>query len=177
MKGKIVLALCGVVILLGLIGVGFMFAARTRAVRFVKNMGQGLNLGNTLDATGLREYEPDADDLEYETSWGNPRIDAETFKAIKEAGFKTVRIPVTWEDHLDAEYRIAEPWLHRIQEVVDMAMGEDLYVILDLHHDAWLDLHLERESEIRDELLTVWGQIAERFQNYDEKLLFEAMNE
>lgn len=177
MKWKIALAFGGLVIIVCMIGAGGVFAYRTRAVRFVKHMGPGLNLGNTLDATGLREYEPDADDLEYETSWGNPRIDAETFRTMKEAGFKTVRIPVTWEDHLDEEYRIAEPWLNRVQEVTDMALDEDLYVILDLHHDAWLDLDLEREGEIRDELLAVWGQIAQRFQNYDERLLFEAMNE
>lgn len=162
---------------LGAAFLGAVMWSRTQAVRFVGQMGAGINLGNTLDSTGLREYKPDADELEYETCWGNPRIDAETFRTIRGAGFQTVRIPVTWEDHLDGEYRISDPWLNRVQEVVDMALEEELYVILDLHHDAWLDLKLEQEDEIMNEFVIVWEQIAERFRTYDEKLLFESMNE
>lgn len=164
-------------VLWGIVIVGIFFAGRTEAVRFVGNMGAGLNLGNTLDSTGLRVYRPDADDLEYETYWGNPRADAETFRAMKEAGFGTVRIPVTWEDHMDAEHQISGVWMNRVQEVVDMALEADLYVILDLHHEEWLNLETGREAEIREVFVTVWEQIAERFQAYDEKLLFESMNE
>lgn len=151
--------------------------SRTEAIRFVRGMGEGINLGNTLDSTGLRDYRPNADDLEYETYWGNPRADAETFRAMKAAGFGMVRIPVTWEDHLDAEYRISDVWMDRVQEVVDMALGEGLYVILDLHHEEWLDLKIEQETKIREEFVIIWEQIAERFQEYDERLLFESMNE
>lgn len=169
-----ILALC---LLLGLAVASMALTGRTRALRFVNSMGAGLNLGNTLDATGLREYEPEADDLAFETSWGNPKIDAETFRTIKAAGFDTVRIPVTWEDHLDESYHISDVWMNRVQEVVDMALAEELYVILDVHHDKWLNLELEHESQIREELVSVWGQIAGRFQRYGEKLLFEGMNE
>lgn len=177
MRKKIGLLFGGLAVILGLAGVGFMFAERTRAVRFVSRMGAGINLGNTLDSTGLREYRPDADDLEYETYWGNPRADAATFQAMKEAGFGTVRIPVTWEDHLDDAYHISDVWMERVQEVVDMALNADLYVILDLHHEEWLDLQTERSEEIQAEFVTVWEQIAARFRDYDEKLLFESMNE
>lgn len=166
-----------IAVLGGVAACGVLMAGRTRAIRFVEEMGPGINLGNTLDATGLRDYRPEADDLEYETFWGNPRADAETFRAMKEAGFGTVRIPVTWEDHLDGEYQIAAVWMDRVQEVVDLALAEDLYVILDLHHEEWLDLKIECEEEIRREFVTVWEQIAGRFQEYDERLLFEAMNE
>lgn len=177
MKMRAVLGMGSLAILLCLIGVGLVFADRTRAVRFAARMGAGINLGNTLDSTGLREYKPDAGDLEYETYWGNPRADAETFQAIKAAGFGTVRIPVTWEDHLDDTYRISEVWMNRVQEVVDLALNEGLYVILDTHHEEWLDLKTERKQEIREEFTAVWTQIAVRFQDYGEKLLFESMNE
>ena len=177
MKKKMTVCFCGLTVLLGLAVAVFMFAGRTRALRFVSQMGPGINLGNTLDATGLREYRPDADDLEYETYWGNPKADAETFLAMKKAGFGTVRIPVTWEDHLDASYQISEVWMDRVQEVVDMALAADLYVIIDLHHEEWLDLRTERAQEIRTEFAVVWEQIAGRFRDYDETLLFEAMNE
>lgn len=176
-KGKLALGALSVGVLLGLVIFGMVLSDRTQAVRFVEKMGAGLNLGNTLDATGLREYRPDADDLEYETYWGNPKADAETFRAMKEAGFGTVRIPVTWEDHLDAQYRISDVWMDRVQEVVDIALAEELYVILDLHHEEWLNLETEREAEIKEAFVTVWEQIAKRFRAYDERLLFEAMNE
>ena len=177
MRKKIILGFGGLAVVLGLAGAAFAYAERTRALRFAGQMGAGINLGNTLDSTGLREYRPDADDLEYETYWGNPRADAETFRAIKEAGFDTVRIPVTWEDHLDGAYHISDIWMARVQEVVDMALNADLYVILDLHHEEWLDLQTERAEEIEAEFVTVWEQIAACFQDYDEKLLFESMNE
>ena len=177
MKRRVIVGTVGFGLLFGILVLGLELADQTRAIRFVRRMGAGINLGNTRDSTGLREYSPEADDLEYETSWGNPRADAETFRVMKEAGFDTVRIPVTWEDHLDEAYQINGSWMDRVQEVTDMALGEGLYVILDLHHEEWLDLKTEREDEIRAEFITVWGQIAERFREYDEKLLFEAMNE
>ncbi|MDE7359399.1 MAG: glycoside hydrolase family 5 protein, partial [Lachnospiraceae bacterium] len=99
------------------------------------------------------------------------------FLAMKEAGFHKVRIPVTWEDHLDASYHVSDAWMNRVQEVADMALGADLYVILDLHHEEWLDLKTERAQEIQTEFVAVWEQIAARFRNYGEKLLFESMNE
>lgn len=177
MREKIAVMFCGLSVLFCLIGVVFMLAGRTQALRFVSRMGAGINLGNTLDSTGLREFSPEADDLEYETYWGNPKVDRETFLAIREAGFGTVRIPVTWEDHLDTSYHISGAWMNRVQEVADMALGADLYVILDLHHEGWLNLETERAQEIRTEFVAVWEQIAARFRDYDEKLLFESMNE
>lgn len=144
---------------------------------FAARMGAGLNLGNTLDATGLRQYRPDADELEYEVWWGNPRPDGETFEMIARAGFRTVRIPVTWEEHMDEEGRISERWMERVQEVVDMALSADLYVIINTHHEEWLDLQIEKEAEIQQRFAFVWEQIAGRFQEYDERLLFESMNE
>lgn len=146
-------------------------------LRFAKQLGSGINLGNSLDATNLWDYDPEASELEYETCWGNPKITKEQFHAIKEAGFESVRIPVTWEDHMDAEGNISDVWMERVAEVVDMALEEELYVILDTHHEEWLNLVAEREGEICARYQKVWQQIAERFADYDEHLLFEGMNE
>ncbi len=148
-----------------------------RNIRFAEQLGSGINLGNALDASGLREYEPDASELSYETSWGNPEITAEQFAAIRQAGFQSVRIPVTWQDHMDEEGIVSEEWMSRVAEVVDMALAEDLYVILDTHHEEWLDLETEREEEICARYCSLWTQIAERFAEYDKQLLFEGMNE
>lgn len=154
-----------------------VFIYESPQIRFVKNMGQGINIGNSLDAKGLREYHPEAGDLEFETSWGNPEITEELFVMIKEAGFSTVRIPVTWQDHMDENGVVAEVWMDRVQEVVDMALAQELYVILNTHHEEWMDLQLDREDEIAARFSGLWEQIAVRFSSYDEKLLFEGMNE
>lgn len=150
---------------------------RMRTKHFAGHMGPGLNLGNTLDATGLRDYRPEADELEYETCWGNPKTDRKVFAAIADAGFGTVRIPVTWEDHMDEEGQISEKWMNRVREVADLALSEGLYVVLNLHHEEWLDLQTEREAEILVKFEIVWRQIAETFADYDGRLLFESMNE
>ncbi len=149
----------------------------SRDLRFAKKLGAGINVGNSLDATGLRNYNPSASDLEYETFWNDEPITRELFHAISDAGFQTVRIPVTWEDHLDAEGNIAEAWMARVEEVVKYALEEDLYVIINLHHEEWLDLKTEKEGEFSQQFLQLWKQIAKRFSSYDNRLIFESMNE
>lgn len=178
MRGKINITLI-IILVTGLLltGISIYYRRNRQALSFVKKMGAGTNLGNSLDATGLRAYEPDAGDLEYETYWGNPAIDEEVFAAIYDAGFRTVRIPVTWEEHMDAEGNISAAWMNRVAEVIDMAFNEKLYVIVDMHHEEWLNLEMKNEKIITDRFCKVWGQIAERFRDYDEHLIFESMNE
>lgn len=176
-KGWKIAALVILVLLL-LVGtvVGIRFKKQEH-LRFVERLGSGYNLGNALDSTNLWDTTPGAPELAYETYWGNPSIDATQLLAIRDAGFSSVRIPVTWEDHLDEDGMISFLWMERVNEVVDMALGADLYVIIDTHHEDWLDLDLEREEEICERYKVVWAQIAERFADYDEHLLFEGMNE
>lgn len=146
-------------------------------MRFVEKMGSGINVGNALDSTNLRDYKPDAPELEYETFWGNPPINRELFHTIYEAGFRTVRIPVTWEDHIDEDATISSVWLCRVQEVVDMALEEGLFVILNTHHEEWLNLETDKEDKITGTYCRLWEQLAEQFAAYDNRLLFEGMNE
>ena len=120
----------------------------TSQIRFVKNMGAGINIGNSLDSHGLRQYYPEASDLEFETFWGNPEITEELFIMIKEAGFSTVRIPVSWQDHMDENGLVSEEWMNRVQEVVDMALSQELYVILNTHHEEWMNLEIAKKDEI-----------------------------
>lgn len=154
-----------------------IFIYESPKLAFVKNMGTGINIGNSLDSFGLREYYPEATDLEFETSWSNPEITEELFVMIKEAGFSTVRIPVTWGEHMDENGNVSDEWMNRVREVVDMALAQELYVILNTHHEEWMNLEVDREEEITERFTFLWKQIAERFTVYDEKLLFEGMNE
>ena len=104
---------------------------QSEALDFVKDMKLGWNLGNTLDAIGHQSNE-----LDSETSWCGVKTTEEMILAVKAAGFNTVRVPVSWHDHVDDNNKISDVWLDRVQEVVDYAYKNGMYVILNIHHDT-----------------------------------------
>ena len=141
-------------------------------------MGMGWNLGNQLEANTNKV--PD------ETAWGNPKVSETLIKLVKDQGFKTVRIPVSYLSKIGEapDYKIDEAWLDRIQEVVDYVVNNDMFAIINMHGDgyytidgAWLLCVDENQDEIKDKYEKVWKQIAERFKDYDQHLIFESMNE
>lgn len=140
------------------------------ALEFTAGIKIGWNLGNTLDATG-------GSGLSQETSWGNPKTTPELMQAVKDAGFNAVRIPTTWEKQMDENNIISEEWMNRVQEVVDYAYNLDMYVILNMHHEEWHCPYADQEEAISAKLTSAWTQIANRFKDYDERLIFEGMNE
>ncbi len=147
------------------------------AMDFLKEMGVGWNLGNTFDAQ-KGDWNRNADEMTVETSWGVPRTTETVFIALKEAGFSTVRIPASWHDHVDADFNISEKWLNRVQEVVDMAIAQDLHVILNIHHDESQFLPASSHyDESARYVSAVWMQLSERFKDYDDRLIFESLNE
>lgn len=174
---KLQLIISAMVLLLVFIIIMLYEVKSMEHIRFVRNMGNGINLGNSLDATNLWDYIPDADELDYETFWGNPKITQSQLNAVYKAGFRTVRIPVTFEDHIDENNHISDVWMDRVEEIIKLALNENLYVIMDLHGDEWLNLDVTNKTEIMEKFKTVWFQIAQRFGDYDNHLLFEGMNE
>lgn len=144
-----------------------------------QNMTIGWNIGNSLDATGYGSSQ--------ETSWGNPTVTQELIDAVKTKGFNTIRIPTTWYPNVTTTtdengkpvYTISEQWLQRVKEVVDYAYKQDMYVILNLHHEEWInrsDFPTAYE-EMSERLKQMWLQIAAYFKDYDQHLIFEGMNE
>ncbi len=150
------------------------------AFEITENMKVGWNLGNTMDAkAGDENGDYDHAGLETETSWGCPKANETLFKALKAKGFNTVRIPTTWFQHLDENDNIDPAWLARVHEVVDYAYKNDMYVILNVHHENWInrpDL-LTAYNEIQPRLMKIWTQVATEFKDYDQHLIFECMNE
>ena len=150
------------------------------AFEITENMKVGWNLGNTMDAkAGDENGDFDHAGLETETSWGCPKANETLFKALKAKGFNTVRIPTTWFQHLDENDNIDPAWLARVHEVVDYAYKNDMYVILNVHHENWInrpDL-LTAYNEIQPRLMKIWTQVATEFKDYDQHLIFECMNE
>lgn len=140
------------------------------AKELVSEMKIGWNLGNTLDATS-------AEGLAAETSWGNPETREDMMKLLKDTGFNVLRLPVTWDGHMDENYNVDPEWMARVKEVVDYGINNDLYVILNTHHEEWYYPTSKNKDEDIKQLKALWSQIAEEFKGYDEHLLFEGLNE
>lgn len=161
----------------------------SEAIAYAQSLGMGWNLGNQLDAH--------IDGVSVETGWGNPLATQKVMNAVKKAGFSSVRIPVTWMGHIDKApgYHIDKVWLDRVAEVASYAKIAGLKCIINIHHDGyaaetdpakkgyfWLDIAAAARDEtknqqIKQKLAMVWNQIASRFKNEGDWLIFETLNE
>ena len=153
----------------------FMKQHEKETIIFVKQLGAGLNLGNTLDVHNLHfeTKEP----YDFETYWGNPVTSREILEDIKLAGFDVLRIPVTWYEHTDENDIIDPAWLERVRQVADYGLKAGMHVIINAHHDSWYTPDDEHLPKAMERMQTLWSQIAEYFREYDQMLLFESMNE
>ena len=157
-------------------------SAHLTAKEFTEKIIAGWNLGNTFDAYSGQAGELRNDGLSTETCWGNPKTSQAIIDTVKDAGFNTIRIPVTWYTHMDPNtYEIDQEWMDRVHEVVDYALDDDTYVIINMHHDTgtngWLkasDTNLDQKKEIFE---AIWTQVATSFADYDDNLVFESFNE
>lgn len=145
----------------------------TESVHFAASLGHGWNLGNTLEAWQIPEPE------DTETCWGNPRTTEELIALVKKLGFTSVRIPVTWFQHADKDFNIDPEWMDRVNEIVDYVLGQGMYAIINVQHDDqdWLIADHENEQRANTILCRIWSQISERFAGYDDRLVFDLMNE
>ena len=148
------------------------------AMEFLKLMGVGWNLGNTFDAI-KQGWNAKADEMTLETSWCGEKTTEKMIEVLQESGFSSIRIPVSWHDHVSGEnHEISERWMSRVQEVVDWAYSRGMYVILNIHHDEdQFEPSKKHFDESAHYIQCVWTQIAERFKDYDEHLILESMNE
>lgn len=151
------------------------------AWQFAERLGIGWNMGNHFDAHN--------NGVSGETFWGNPKATQATFTKVKAAGFNTVRIPVTWVGHIGPapDYKIEDAWLDRVAEVVGYAEAAGLNAIINMHHDGadsqfWLDIKTaaknpDVQKQILEQVGAMWGQIADKFKDKGDFLIFEAFNE
>lgn len=163
---------------------------KSTGMGIAKKIKVGWNLGNTGEATdewtdaqgvkhGNNAYVEGGANLFTETSWQNAKTTKEMFTALKNAGFNAIRVPVRWYRHADANLNINKEWMARVKEIVDYAVSQDMYVILNSHHDNWYDrLPVGyNETDIHAKFKNMWTQIASSFKDYDEHLIFAAANE
>jgi len=139
------------------------------ATDVARQIKAGWNIGNSLEATGG------------ETAWGNPMITQQLINGVKAAGFNAVRIPVAWDGHANQTTLTIDPvWMARVKQVVDLAIGSGMYVVLNIHWDGgWLEEHplFSFQTAVNTKQRAYWTQIANQFKTYNEHLLFAGTNE
>ncbi len=139
------------------------------AQEWTRDVVMGWNLGNSLECPYT------------ETEWGNPQTTQAMIHAVAEAGFNAIRIPVRWINHLSnsSEMTVNANWLARVAEIVNWCLEEDMYVIINTHHEEWLDRnpYYSKQEENNRKLGALWTSIATYFRDYDQRLIFAGTNE
>lgn len=159
------------------------------AREWTKSIHMGWNLGNALESAGANWNNDSqtwtntwvADYNEWETGWGNPKTTRSMIKAVKDVGFDAIRVPVRWVPHItDYTTMTVDPiWMARVKEVVDWCLAENLKVILNTHHELWLESNpfYEKKDTLDKSLGRLWTHIARTFRDYDSRLAFAGTNE
>lgn len=159
------------------------------ASEVAKNMGIGLNLGNTMEAysadgCGEISYEwmpvvGNNTPLDYETLWGAVETTQKVINGMKAEGFNTVRIPVYWGNMMenDGTYTINPDYIARIKEIVDYCQNDDLYTVINIHHFDEFIIRRNSTENCKEIFTVIWKQIAEYFKDYNYTLIFEGYNE
>ena len=154
-------------------------------MELVRDMGIGINLGNTMEACG--DWIADVDKQwgdgiltvdEYETAWGSPVITQAMIQGMADEGFGVVRVPVAWSNMMGDNYQISDELDERIHEIVDWVIDADMYCIINIHWDnGWVNTFPDNKNECMKRYETMWTQIADSFKDYGDKLMFESQNE
>ncbi len=148
-------------------------------MELVKEMGVGINLGNTFESAG--SWIAPTGVTSYETGWGSPIITREMITGYAECGFGVLRIPVAWSNMMGEDYTIDATYLARVKQVVGWALEDGMYVILNIHWDGgwWTDFaNDEKKAECMYKYERIWTQLTEAFNNeYGDHLMFESLNE
>lgn len=181
---KLISVLTASVMMLSVSGISVSADNTMTAEQQIAAMNVGWNLGNTLDSYGT--WIDNVNPQSVETAWGNPLTTRQMIAAVRERGFNTIRIPVTWAQFTDANGNVDEAWMARVREVVDWSLEEGLYVILNVHHDTgehgsdkvcWVIADTGTYDSVRSRFEGLWTNIANEFKDYDNRLMFEGYNE
>jgi len=152
------------------------------AAEHVRDMRLAVNIGNSFDSVNITG-------IAGQTGWGNPAVSQAYIKSLKTHGFTTIRFPVTWADYIGEgpEYTVSSSWMARVQQVVNWILAEDMYCILNVHHDSspnigaksWIEraAHPDEETDVMAKYNALWHQIANNFNYASDLLVLEGMNE
>ena len=170
-----------------LTSIGLTCQGQPTAKQWNSEVTAGWNLGNQFECSAKGGDSRSMDiglwenSINAETAWGNPKVTRKTIKAIKDAGFNAIRIPVRWQCHITnaQAMSIDKDWIKRVKEVVDWCLEYDLKVMINTHHDQWLEGRpsYKFQQENCQKLALLWFNIASEFADYDYRLAFAGTNE
>lgn len=152
--------------------------ANMPTMEYVRKMGYGINLGNTFESCG--DWIRSTDVSAYETAWGSPVIMRKAIQVYADVGFDVLRIPAAWANAMssDSSYTISPQNITRVREDIGWMLDSRVFVIINIHYDSsWVNVFTENEEENMKRFKVMWTQIADEFNNFDERLMFEAQNE
>jgi len=160
-------------------------AEPTNSVELARAMGNGINLGNTMEAYGRVKFGTAGTPADYETFWGQPVTTQAIIGYFKKAGFDSIRIPVAWTNMMNYEsgdYAINDAYLTRVGEIIQYALNENMYVMVNDHWDGgWWGMFGSATPQTREKAMamyvSMWTQIAEKYKDYSDRLIFESANE
>ena len=173
--------------LLSLMFAAMLCHAQQTARQWNSEVTAGWNLGNQFecsapgqDSESIAVGDPEGAD-NAETAWGNPLVTKKTIKAVRDAGFNAIRIPVRWQCHISnpSAMSISRIWMDRIKEVIDWCLEYNLKVIANVHHEKWLEsrpLYANKEENCQ-KLALLWLNIANELNKYDYRVAFAGTNE
>ncbi len=145
-------------------------------MELVRDMGIGINLGNTFESCG--DWITGNTPRSFETAWGSPVITEAMIAGMADAGFGVLRIPVAWSNMMGEDYTISSAYIKRVKEVIDWAISNDMYVIVNIHWDGgWWEKFSTEKSECMYRYTRMWTQLCEAFRDYGDRLMFESLNE
>lgn len=182
---KTVSVLCILSLLISLVCMALPVEAESQDMRdmttmeLTKDMGLGINLGNTLESFGdWIDQWGDGTVKSYETAWGSPEITQEMIEGYAKEGFGTLRVPVAWSNMMGDNYTINQQYIDRVKQIVGWAIDSGLYVIMNIHHDGnWFAGFSTDKDTCMTKYTRVWEQLTEAFKDYDDHLIFESLNE
>lgn len=156
--------------------------ADSQAVKLADAMGNGWNLGNTMES--VAGWLGNGQATDYERAWGQPLTTKEMITALKNSGFSSVRIPVAWSNMIssDGSYTISQSYFDRVDEIVGYVLDNNMYCIINIHWDGgwWEDFgssDSRKSKAAMDRYKAMWTQIATHYAGYSDKLIFESANE
>lgn len=145
-------------------------------MELVREMGIGINLGNTFESCG--DWIDSSSVTNYETGWGSPVVTKEMIQGYADEGFGVLRVPVAWSNMMGENYEINPEYLARVREVIDWALESGLYVIMNIHWDGgWWEKFPTDKENCMEKYTAIWTQLSEEFKNYNDYLMFESLNE
>ena len=147
-------------------------------MQLVREMGLGINLGNTFEACGKQISKSSIEN--YEQAWGSPIITEKIIKGYADTGFGVLRIPVAWSNLIseDGTYTIHPDLMRKVQQVVDWTLNTGMYAIVNIHWDGgWFSEFPTNKSECMYKYTRIWAQICDTFKDYGDYLMFESLNE